>query len=132
MPSAIAIGEWTEEALDAFVGSLDSRIQRLLEEIKQTEVWQTVTSPATEPAFTRLIMKEIYLEIYSYQPHVIEATIAIIGRMPKADSRMIQKMLIHQAEEADHGEMALRDYVALGGDGQFARSKRISPASFAV
>lgn len=45
---------------------------------------------------------------------------------------MIHKMLVHQAEEADHGEMALRDYVALGGDEAEARRRRISPASFAV
>jgi pyrroloquinoline quinone (PQQ) biosynthesis protein C len=128
----VARQEWTEEALDGFVGSLDTRIQRLLDEIALTEAWQVVTSPATDPAFLKLIMREIYLEIYSYQPHVIEATIAIIGRMPKADSRMIQKMLIHQAEEADHGEIALRDYVALGGDENHARTRRISPASFAV
>jgi pyrroloquinoline quinone (PQQ) biosynthesis protein C len=124
--------EWTDEALNAFVDSLDARIHRLLGEIKETEVWQATTSPSADPGFVNLVMKEVYLEIYSYQPHVIEATIAIIGRMPKADSRMIQKMLIHQAEEADHGEMALRDYVALGGDEQYARSRRISPASFAV
>jgi len=123
---------WNEPALDAFVESLDARIQKLLVEIQQSEVWQAVTSPDTNPAFMRLVMREVYLEIYSYQPHVIEATIATIGRMPKADSRMIQRMLIHQAEEADHGEMALRDYVALGGDEQYARSRRISPASFAV
>lgn len=124
--------DWTDEALDAFVNSLEARIQRLLAEVQKTEVWEAVTSPTADPALMKLIMREVYLEIYSYQPHVIEATIAIIGRMPKADPRMIQKMLIHQAEEADHGEMALRDYVALGGDEKYARSRRISPASFAV
>ncbi len=123
---------WSEEALDAFVDSLETRIQRLLGEIKATPVWQAVTAPDADPTLIRLIMREVYLEIYSYQPHVITATIAIIGRMPKSDPRMISKMLIHQAEEADHGEMALRDYVALGGDEQFARSRRISPESFAV
>jgi pyrroloquinoline quinone (PQQ) biosynthesis protein C len=130
--SPYAMQEWTEETLDNLVNSLDAHIQCLLEEIKQTEVWQAVTSPTTDSAFMKVIMREVYLEIYSYQPHVIEATIAIIGRMPKADSRMVQKMLIHQAEEADHGEIALRDYVALGGDEAYARSRRISPASFAV
>ncbi len=117
---------------DSFVDSLDARIQRLLDEIRESDVWQTITSPKTDPAFIKMIMREVYLEIYSYQPHVIEATIAIIGKMPKADPRMIHKMLVHQAEEADHGEMALRDYVALGGDEAYARSRRISPASFAV
>ena len=124
--------QWTEAQLDEFVASLDARINHLLTEIEQTPVYKAITSPTTEPAFLTAIMREIYLEIYSYQPHVIEATIATIGRMPKADARMIHKMLIHQAEEADHGEMALRDYVSLGGNEQYARSRRISPASFAV
>lgn len=123
---------WTDDELNAFVDSLDARIDRLLADIKPTPVWQAITEPDTDPALIRLIMREVYLEIYSYQPHVITATISIIGRMPKADARMISKMLIHQAEEADHGEMALRDYVALGGDEQYARARRISPESFAV
>ena len=125
-------GEWTEERLDAFVASLDHRIGRVLRDIEATELWQVVTSPQAPPDLLRAIMREVYLEIYSYQPHVIEATIATIGRMPKTDPKMIQRMLIHQAEEADHGEMALRDYVSLGGDEQHARNSPISPASFAV
>jgi pyrroloquinoline quinone (PQQ) biosynthesis protein C len=123
---------WSEEQLTDFVSALDARTHSLVEELKMTPIWAAVTSPATNPDFLQAIMREVYLEIYSYQPHVIEAAIAIIGRMPKTDPRMIQKMLLHQAEEADHGEMALRDYVALGGDEHYARTCRISPAAFAV
>jgi pyrroloquinoline quinone (PQQ) biosynthesis protein C len=130
--SRSAVNVWTDDALDGFIAALDSRIQTLLVEVEQTEVWRVVTAPSTDPHFVRAVMREVYLEIYSYQPYVIEATIAIIGRMPKADASMIQKMLIHQAQEADHGEMALRDYVALGGDEHYARTRRISPESFAV
>lgn len=80
------------------------------------------------------MIREIYLEIVSYQPHVIEAAIASIGHMPRSmPVRMVKAMLRHQAEEFDHGEMALRDYVALGGDEDYARNHlRISNASFAV
>jgi pyrroloquinoline quinone (PQQ) biosynthesis protein C len=47
--------------------------------------------------------------------------------------RMVKAMLRHQAEEFDHGEMALRDHVALGGDEQHARhGHRISPAAYSV
>ena len=122
----------TEAELDAFVDALDARIGRLLGEIQRMDAWKVLMAPDTDPALVRAIMREVYLEIYSYQPHVIEATIAIIGRMPKADAKMIGTMLRHQAEEADHGEMALRDYVALGGDLSYARRRRISPASFAA
>jgi pyrroloquinoline quinone (PQQ) biosynthesis protein C len=123
---------WDAPELDAFVQSLDERINRVLADIQHSELWRVVTDANTDPALIRLMMRELYLEIYAYQPQVIEATIATIARMPKADPKMIQRMLIHQSEEADHGEMALRDYVALGGNEAFARAHRRSPASFAV
>jgi len=121
-----------DQKLDEFAASLDDRIQHLLGDIMETECWKVLTSPNSDPEFVKLIMREVYLEIYSYQPQVIEATIAVISRMPKKDPKMMLKMLVHQAEEADHGEMALRDYVALGGDEKYARNRRMSPASFAV
>jgi pyrroloquinoline quinone (PQQ) biosynthesis protein C len=123
---------WSEERLNDFVTALDKQIRTLVERIERTHMWKVVMSPSTPAGLLRAILREVHLEIYSYQPQVIEATIATIGRMPKTDPKMIQRMLIHQAEEADHGEMALRDYVALGGDEQRARTHPISPASFAV
>ncbi len=119
-------------SVDNVIADLDAKITSLVARIKKHEAWDALTSPNADGLFVRLFMKELYLEIYSYQPQVIEATIAIIGRMPKSAPRMIQTMLIHQAQEADHGEVALQDYVALGGDEQYARTRRISPASFAV
>ncbi len=113
---------------------LDSRIGSLLEEIEETDAWKDLTSPSADPKFVRLFLKEIYLEIVSYQPHVIEAAIASVGQMPRSmPVCMIKAMLRHQAEEFDHGEMALRDYMALGGSEDYARNHhRISNASFAV
>lgn len=122
----------THIAADELLSTLDERITRLVYEIYTTELWRNTMSSGTEPAFVREVMKELYLEIYGYQPQVITATISIIGRMPKADPKMIKTMLVHQAEEADHGEMALRDYVRLGGDEAEARARRSSPAAFAV
>jgi pyrroloquinoline quinone (PQQ) biosynthesis protein C len=115
------------------VERLDARIDRLLQEIRTNRVWRTVTDPATPPELTRAVMREIYLEIAAYQPDVIEAAIATIGQMPRSlDERKVKAMLLHQAEEFSHGEMALRDYVALGGDEAAARSRRPSPAATAV
>ena len=128
----VLASEPLSERADDIVEHLDARVAELLEKIKQSEIYKTLTAPETDPAVLRAVMREVYLEIYSYQPHVIEATISIIARMPKDAPKMMQTMLIHQAEEADHGEMAMRDYVALGGDEKYARSRRISPASFAV
>jgi pyrroloquinoline quinone (PQQ) biosynthesis protein C len=112
---------------------LEQRTGQLLERIQKEEFWQTIMNPETPPSMIAAIMKEVYLEIVGYQPHVIEAAIASIGQMPRSMAvRMVRSMLFHQADEFDHGEMALRDYVSLGGDGQEARTRRMSPPSFAV
>lgn len=113
---------------------LDGRIGDVLQEIEASQIWASLTSPTATPNFIRAVMREVYLEIVSYQPHVIEAAIASIGQMPRSmPVRMVKAMLRHQAEEFDHGEMALRDYVALGGNEEYARNNlQISDASFAV
>jgi len=119
---------------DELIAYLDARIELTLSAIQATEVWQTIVSPKTNPKFLQSVMREVYLEITSYQPYVIEAAIASIGQMPRSmPVRMVKAMLRHQAEEFDHGEMAMRDYVAAGGDESYARTlHRISPQSFAV
>ena len=115
------------------VDQLDARIGVLLGRIQEMEAFQIVMNPESDPAFVKAILRELYLEIYSYQPHVIEATVCAIAQMPRSiGERKFKSMLLHQAEEFEHGEMALRDYIALGGDETFARNRRISPASFAV
>lgn len=123
---------WDAPEHDDFVRELDARIARVLADVERAPFWTALTAPQPDAELLRLTMREVYLEIYSYQRHVIEATIAIIGRMPKGDPKMIQRMLVHQSEEADHGEMALRDYVALGGSEAAARASHPSPAAFAV
>jgi pyrroloquinoline quinone (PQQ) biosynthesis protein C len=113
---------------------LDARIASLITEIEKTQLWKALTNPKAKPEFIKTLMREVYLEIASYQPHVIEAAIASIGQMPRSmPVRMIKAMLRHQAEEFDHGEMAVRDYIALGGSEEYVRTQhRISNASFAV
>jgi hypothetical protein len=113
---------------------LDSRIADVLREVEATEFWKAVTSPEADPRLAREAMKEVYLEIFSYQAHAIEGAINAIARMPRSmPVRMIKAMLRHQAEEFDHGEMALRDHVRLGGDEAHARLRhRISPAAYAT
>lgn len=110
---------------------LEQRIQALVWRIQAEEFWRVLMDPATPPALVQAIMKEVYLEIVGYQPHVIEAAIASIGQMPRSmEPRMVRAMLFHQTDEFDHGEMALRDYVGMGGDEQYARRRRMSPPSF--
>ncbi len=113
------------------IAHLQQGISSLLAEIQETEFWRVVTDPTTDPELIREIMKEVYREISWYQPDVIEATIAVIGQFPRTVSaKRIRTMLHHQAEEWDHGEMAVRDYVGLGGREADARDSRMSPTAF--
>lgn len=121
-----------EMSSNEFVQRLDDRIQQAVEMIEQTELWRTLMDPNTAPQTMQSIMKEMYLEIAGYQSDLIEAMMSIVGQMPRSiPAKKIRSMLIHLAEEFDHGEMAIRDYVALGGDEVYARTRRRSPAAFA-
>lgn len=116
------------------ISYLDRRIAEVIKAVEATPMWKDLTAPKAKPEFIRRLMQEVYLEIASYQPHVIEAAICSIGQMPRSmPVRMVKAMLRHQAEEFDHGEMALLDYVALGGSEDYVRNQlRISDASFTV
>ena len=112
---------------------LDVRIQRVLARVKEQAIWKLITDPKADPGLVRRIAREVYLEIAWYQPDTIEATICTIAQLPRAiPAKLIRAMLQHQSEEWDHGEMALRDYVALGGSEEFARTSRPSPSAYAV
>ena len=116
-----------------FVDVLDSRIKGIYSQVIATDMWKAFHSPDTPAELLHLAMREVYFEISSYQPHAIEAAITAISQMPRTlDELTIKAMLRHQAEEFTHGEMALRDYRALGGDPDWARKQRPSPASYAV
>lgn len=113
------------------VAHLQQGITDLLAEVRATEFWDVVTGADTDPALIREIMKEVYREIAWYQPDVIEATMAVIGQFPRSvPAKRIRTMLHHQAEEWDHGEMAVRDYIGLGGEEPQARDTRMSPTAF--
>jgi pyrroloquinoline quinone (PQQ) biosynthesis protein C len=119
---------------EALIVWLDRRIAEVLGRIEHTEFWTRLTSGQLPPHLAVAVMKEVYLEIFSYQRHAIEGAIYAIAQMPRSmPVRMIKAMLRHQAEEFDHGEMALRDYVALGGDETYARQHHVtSPAAYSV
>ena len=118
---------------DSIVNWLEERTARLLADIQEQEFWRFLMASSSDPKAVAGFMKEVYLEIVGYQPHVIEAAIASIGQMPRSiNPRLVKAMLLHQADEFDHGEMALRDYVGLGGSEAKARGTWMSPEAFAV
>jgi hypothetical protein len=112
---------------------LKAGIASLVGEIQREPAWRMLTDPATPSHAVAAVMAEIYAEIAAYQPDVIEATIAAIGQFPRSlNPKHVRAMLVHQAEEWDHGEMAVRDYVGLGGRELDVRSGRMTPTSFAT
>jgi hypothetical protein len=117
---------------EAFADHLEEKLAALLRRVENSEHYQYLTRPETEPRLVAAFTKWYLLEVFSYGPHVTEATFTAIGRLPKTRPDLMKPMILHDLEEVDHGEMALRDYLQLGGDERFARSRRITPASFAL
>jgi hypothetical protein len=112
---------------------LEENTARLLTEIQQQDFWKFIMSPDADPRAVVALMRQVYLEIVGYQPDVIEAAIASIAQFPRSmKPRLVKSMLAHQGDEFDHGEMALRDFVGVGGSETEARSRRMSPEAFAV
>jgi pyrroloquinoline quinone (PQQ) biosynthesis protein C len=112
---------------------LERQTADLLMEIQAQEFWSAIMSPDSDPRLIKNVMREVYSEIVGYQPHVIEAAIVSISQFPRSvKPALIKAMLVHQGDEFDHGEMALRDLVGLGGSEALIRNKRLSPEAFAV
>ncbi len=112
---------------------LETRTQELLRDIQLQDFWTALTAPDADPKLVKAVMAEVYREIVGYQPHVIEAAIAAIAQMPRSmKPRLVKSMLAHQADEFDHGEMALRDLIGLGLPEEEVRARPISPEAFAV
>lgn len=124
--------EFTKLTANEFGNYLDRRVHVLLETIESSEVYQSVFSAEANPRFVITVMKYVLLEVFSYGPHVTEATFTAIGRFPKTEVKFMEKLALHDVEEADHGEMALRDALKLGLDEAWARSRLITPESFAM
>ncbi|MGV7212207.1 iron-containing redox enzyme family protein [Bradyrhizobium sp. UFLA05-112] len=112
---------------------LANRVDDTFAEIKESAPWRLVADDSTPVATIIAILKEIYLEIVMYQPDSLAAALWAIGQMPRSmPIPWVEEMLHHQSEEFDHNEMALRDYKGFGGNEEFARSRRMSPSSFAI
>ncbi|WP_266368039.1 iron-containing redox enzyme family protein [Tellurirhabdus rosea] len=116
----------------AFVQKLDRKMEAVLAEVEQSELYQMIADPDTDARLVALIVKYILLEVFSYGPHVTEATFMAISRLPKNRPDLMKPLILHDLSEVDHGEMALRDFVRLGGEEAWARARRMTPESLAM
>jgi hypothetical protein len=120
------------ETPEEFVKQLDLKVGAMLTKVEASEVYGLVSNPQTDARLVVAIIKNVLLEVFSYGPHVTEATFTAIGRLPKNRPDLMKPMILHDLSEVDHGEMALKDFIKLGGDETWARSRRITPESFAM
>jgi hypothetical protein len=118
---------------DTLVACLDGQIARIVTQVEDSALWRRLADPATPLPLVIEALKEVYLEISMYGPLAIEGAVRAIAQFPRRmPVAWWDEMLQHQVEQFDHGETALRDYVALGGDEGFARARATSPSAFAV
>jgi hypothetical protein len=114
------------------LGYLKTGIDDLMLQIAREPAWALLTAREGSPSRVKALMREVYAEIAAYQPDVIEATIAVIGQFPRSlAAKKVRAMLVHQSEEWDHGEMAVRDFVGLGHEEHLARGTQ-TPTAFAT
>ena len=104
----------TEMHQQAFIERLDEKMAALLVRIEQSEAYRLVAAPDTHPRLVAGIIQQILLEVFSYGPHVTEATFTAIGRLPKNRPDLMKAMIRHDLSEVDHGEMALKDFINFG------------------
>jgi hypothetical protein len=117
----------------SIVEYLDRRVEEVLINVTSSEMWNVLSDTSTEDDFVIDVLKEIYLEIVMYQAEQVEGALRAIAQFPRnMPVPLWDEMLHHQVEEFDHGEMAMRDYIGLGGDETFARQRYQSPSAFAV
>jgi hypothetical protein len=130
--AAPAAASATPRPAERFAGRLDGKIRAVHAAVEQSEPYRVLADPASDPGLVACLLKYVLLEVFSYGPHITEATFTAIGRLPKDRPDLMRPMLLHDLEEVNHGEMALVDYVKLGGSETWARSRRRTPAAFAV
>lgn len=105
------------------IAALKSGLDVLVAELESAPFYQAITSPNADSRLVNDTFKHVFLSIYLYQPHVTEATFTAVGRMPKQSEQLIKDMILQQVEEVEHADMALRDYLRLGGDKALAEGE---------
>jgi hypothetical protein len=113
------------------ITALEDRVEAVLADVMREQFYAMATDSGTAASTLRAFYREIYLRVSWYQPHTTEAGFHMLGRLPKDENRLLRSLLAHKAEEAEHGQWARRDYLALGGS-QLAVNGPADPPSFAV
>jgi hypothetical protein len=114
------------------IGRLDEKLRGHLQELEQTEVYQIIFRHDTSLKASVLAARHVLVESYYWVPLAIESIFASIGRMPHSRPDLVRESLELVSDELLHPGIALRDFVALGGDEQWVRSRRMTPEAYNI
>ena len=134
VPCAKATPDRPASSGKAVVDHMNEALAEVESEVESSPYWRYITGEGTPDCEVMAFMREVMLEIWSYQKRVDEAVFSAVGRLGTSinEQGLIRSMIAVQIEETGHGTLALGDYVALGGDEGHARSRRPSPAAQAL
>lgn len=115
----------------AVLDALERRTSDVVRDVETLAGWRVLFDHTVPNDAVRAMLREIFLAVCQYQPHTTEASMLWLGRLPKSEHRLMRSLVMHKAEEAEHGEWARRDYLALGGDPARLDAPP-TPATFAI
>src|SRR5262245_16809363 len=97
MPNVVETDRLAARPLDpvAFTDRLEKKLCARRADLAQSEVYRLVAAPDRHPMLVAAIIKYIPLEVFSYGPHVTEATFTAIGRLPKDRPDLMKPMILH-------------------------------------
>jgi|APTNR8051073442_1049403.scaffolds.fasta_scaffold13430_4 pyrroloquinoline quinone (PQQ) biosynthesis protein C len=118
----------------SIIAILDQALAEVEREVENQHYWRHLTDPTTPASTVLAIMREVMLEIWTYQKAVNESVFTAVGRLGNdiSEQALIRSMIAVQIEEIGHGTLGLHDHVALGGDREAALRNRPSPTAQAL
>lgn len=112
---------------------LDQRIEQHLRcVVEQTELVKLIKQPDTDKHLALSLIQQLMVETFSFAPEITKITFEAIGRLPLEMTSALKRACDHIIDEADHSEMALRTFKAMGGDEKWAKTRSMTPATFAM
>ena len=112
---------------------LDQRIeQHLLCVVEQAELVKLIRQPDTDKHLALSLFQQLMVESFFFTPEITKMTFEAIGRLPLEMTSALKRACDQIIDEADHSEMALRNFKAMGGDEKWARTRSMTPATFAM
>lgn len=129
--SSLAARPKYSDSARSVLRELDARLELIERAVIESRIGKALLDSETPGPTVKRILAELMLSVHRYQPHTTEAGFAMIGRLPKDETKLLMALTHHKAEEAEHGLWARRDFLALGGPAH-ELERPSTPITFAV